>query len=175
MVTHTYFEGVILVLIVSSSLKLVTDTYLYDYADGSQVKIVSGNIDTFFTIAFTCESVFKMIAFGVVQDKGSYLRETWSQLDFFIVTTSLLDASVQSINLPIIKILRILRTLRPLRFISHNSGMKTIVEALLKSLGGIANVGIVILVIWLMFAILAVNLFSGTLHYCTVNTYEIST
>ena len=53
--------------------------------------------------------------------------------------------------------------------------MKTIVEALLKSLGGIANVGIVILVIWLMFAILAVNLFSGTLHYCTNNTYEIST
>ena len=66
MVTHTYFEGFILVLIVSSSLKLVADTYLYDYADGSQVKIVSGNVDTFFTIAFTCESVFKMLAFGVI-------------------------------------------------------------------------------------------------------------
>lgn len=129
--THTAFEGVILVLIILSSIKLVVDTYLNDLPEDSPVKTASGNIDLFFTAAFAMESAIKMISFGVIQDKGSYLRETWSQLDFFIVTTSLIDASFENINLPIIKILRILRTLRPLRFISHNSGMKTIVIALL--------------------------------------------
>jgi hypothetical protein len=52
-------------------------------------------------------------------------------MDFFIVVTSIIDAAFSGIDLPIIKILRLLRTLRPLRFISHNSGMKTIVVALI--------------------------------------------
>ena len=53
--------------------------------------------------------------------------------------------------------------------------MKNIVESLIKSVGAIANVGLVIGVIWTMFAILAVNLWSGSLHYCTVNMFETRT
>lgn len=87
-------------------------------------------MDNFFTAAFAIESVLKAIAFGLFIEHGSYLRETWNQLDFLIVFVSIVDASFENINLPVIKILRLLRTLRPLRFISHNSGMKTIVVAL---------------------------------------------
>ena len=64
-------------------------------------------------------------------------------------------------ELPIIKILRLLRILRPLRFISHNSSMKTVVVALLQSMGAIFNVGIVVALVYMMFAILGVNLFGG--------------
>jgi len=85
----------------------------------------------FFTTAFALESAIRATALGFALDQGSYLRETWSQMDFFIVVISIIDASFSSINLPVIKILRLFRTLRPLRFISHNSGMKTIVSALL--------------------------------------------
>ncbi len=53
-------------------------------------------------------------------DNGSYLTDSWSQLDFFIVVTSFIDMVFSGVNLPFIKILRLLRTLRPLRFISHN-------------------------------------------------------
>ncbi len=77
--------------------------------------------------------------------------------------TSLFDASFSNVNLPVIKILRLLRILRPLRFISHNSDMKTIVVALLSSMGAIFNVGIVVLAVFLMFAILGVNLYAGKL------------
>ena len=101
-------------------------------------------------------------------DKNSYLREAWSQLDFFIVISSLIDASVETIDLSVVKILRLLRTLRPLRFISHNRSMKLIVTALLESVGGIVNVVIVLLLIWLMFAILAINLMKGKLNYCNL-------
>ena len=66
MCTHTAFEGVILVLIIFSSIKLVVDTYLNDYDEESLVKIVSGDIDLFFTAAFAMESTLKMIAFGVI-------------------------------------------------------------------------------------------------------------
>ena len=69
-------------------------------------------------------------------------------------------------SLGFIKIIRLLRILRPLRFISHNKAMKMIVSALLDSGGSMVNVIIVIMVVWLMFAILSVNLFSGKLFYC---------
>lgn len=96
-------------------------------------------------------------------DKGTYLRESWSKLDFFIVTTSIIDASFSNINIPVIKILRLLRTLRPLRFISHNSEMKTIIVALVHSVTGIFYVGILLLLVWMMFAILGVNFLGGKL------------
>ena len=62
-----------------------------------------------------------------------------------------------------------MRTLRPLRFISHNLSMKLMVTALMESVTGIFNVLIVILLVWLMFAILAMNLKSGELNYCSAN------
>ena len=59
-----------------------------------------------------------------------------------------------------------LRILRPLRFISHNENMKTVVIALMESVSGIINITIVIFLIWMMFAILGINLTGGKLHYC---------
>jgi hypothetical protein len=52
--------------------------------------------------------------------------------------------------------------------------MKTLIEALIASLGSIFNVGIVIVVVFLMFSILGVNLFAGKLQYCTVDFYKIN-
>lgn len=86
----------------------------------------------------------------------------------------MIDLAFSNINLPVIKILRLLRTLRPLRFISHNNSMKTIVIALLESVGHILNVVIVVVVVWLMFAILGVNLFGGKMFYCSVDKYQHS-
>ena len=51
--------------------------------------------------------------------------------------------------------------------------MKMVVTALLESIGGIFNVAIVVMIIWMMFGILAVNIFGGKFQYCTVNPYLI--
>ena len=153
------FENFILAIIILSSAKLIYDTYLADLADDNIQVRISNEFDKFFTAVFTLESVSKLIAYGFVMDSNSYLRESWNQLDFFIVVTSLIDALFANVNIPIIKILRLLRILRPLRFISHNSSMKTLVIALISSMGSILNVGVVILMVFMMFAILGVNLF----------------
>jgi hypothetical protein len=52
--------------------------------------------------------------------------------------------------------------------------MKTLIEALMASLPSIANVGVVIVIVFLMFAILGVNLFAGKLQSCTVDFYKIN-
>lgn len=122
---------------------------------------MSNRVDIFFSLFFLFESIIRAVALGMIFEKGSYLRESWNQLDAFIVVSSIVDMSLDNVDIPAIKILRLLRTLRPLRFISHNSNMKTMVEALIKSVGHIINVAVVVVIVWLMFAILGVNLFGG--------------
>jgi hypothetical protein len=159
------FEFFILIIIIFSSLKLIVDTYLLNEPSDSPLVMISNYLDFFFTVFFALESLFKAIASGLIMERGSYLRESWNQLDFFIVVTSTTDMIFSDINLPVIKILRLLRTLRPLRFISHNSGIKIVVVALIQSIGHIMNVAIVVLLVWLMFAILGVSLFGGKFQY----------
>jgi hypothetical protein len=53
--------------------------------------------------------------------------------------------------------------------------MKTVVTALLESVGSITNVAIVVVIVWLMFAILAMNLFGGKFESCSVDAYNIGT
>ena len=147
-------------MIIISSIKLAIDTYL-DF-DNSSTEAVSEFIDFGFTIIFAIESFFKIIAFGLFWDVGSYLRDSWSELDFLIVIISLIDLIFSGVELSFIKILRLLRILRPLRslflffminsvknrFISHNENMKLVVMALMESVAGIINVVVVVLLIW---------------------------
>lgn len=53
--------------------------------------------------------------------------------------------------------------------------MKMVIVALFDSVGSIFNVMIVVMVVWLMFAILGVNLFSGKFYECSITPYKIST
>lgn len=41
-------------------------------------------------VIFTSECVMKIIAFGFVMHPGSYLRNGWNLLDFFIVVIGLI-------------------------------------------------------------------------------------
>jgi hypothetical protein len=129
--------------------------------------------DYFFTVAFIIEMVIKLIALGFVMDDGSYLRDNWNRLDFFIVVTSIVELAFSGLDLPIIKIFRMLRTLRPLRFISHNVAMRLIVGALIESVGSIFNVLVVVAVVYLIFAIVGVSLFGGGFWHCSVEEYRL--
>jgi hypothetical protein len=97
---------------------------------------------------------------------SSYLRDSWSQLDFFIVMASIVDMAFAGVEITFIKVLRILRTLRPLRFISHNKNMKIVVNALMESVTAILNVSVVIGMIWIMFGILAISFLKDEMGYC---------
>lgn len=169
---HKLFDNTIMVLIGFSSFKLALDTYFNKWPEDDPVVIMSTYFDIFLNLAFLLEALTKIVALGFLMDGGSYLRDSWNQLDFFIVFTSMLDMALTGVDLPIIKILRLLRTLRPLRVISHNVAMKLIVASLFESVGAIFNVVIVVLMVWLMFAIFAINIFAGKFFYCTTGIYQ---
>ena len=50
--------------------------------------------------------------------------------------------------------------------------MKLIVASLLESVGAIFNVVIVVVAVWLMFAIFAINIFAGKFFYCSTGIYK---
>ena len=170
-VKHKYFDKAVMYMIFFSSLKLVVETYI-DPKSTSESSIlalqISNKIDIGLNIFFSIEAFMKAVAYGFFLDKNSYLKESWNVLDFFIVVSAILDMTLEGVDLSFIKILRLLRTLRPLRFISHNLSMKLLVSALLESVSGIFNVLIVVVMIWMMFAILGINLLKDKLGYCGV-------
>jgi hypothetical protein len=130
-------------------------------------------LDTTFTVLFFLEMAVKIIALGLIMDDGSYLRDNWNRLDFFIVWASVVEYALKDIQLPIIKIFRMLRVLRPLRFISHNVAMRLIVGALIESVGSIFNVLSVVAVMFLIFAIVGVSFFGGGFFFCSIDKYKL--
>ena len=93
-------------------------------------------------------------------------------LDFVIVTTSIIDLTLINFSVSELKILRLLRILRPLRFISKNVFLKKIVVTLLESIESIVNISVILLVVWLIFAILGISFFNGKLFHCSINPYD---
>ena len=55
---------------------------------------MSNIADDIFNYAFIVELSLKVIAMGLFMDGGSYLRESWNQLDFFIVISSIIDMTL---------------------------------------------------------------------------------
>ncbi|PWA21312.1 hypothetical protein CCH79_00018439 [Gambusia affinis] len=76
---------------------------------------------------FAGEMVVKMVALGVIGEKG-YLGDTWNRLDFFIVIVGMLEYSLDGHNVSLSAI-RTVRVLRPLRAInrvpSHQARIRT--------------------------------------------------
>jgi len=91
------FEGVILTLIIISSISLIIDTPLQD-PEADHIVFV-GYMDNCFTMLFTMECVIKIIAMGFIlnnqamRDRGMspYITNPWNMLDFVVVVASLVD------------------------------------------------------------------------------------
>lgn len=98
LVISTHFETFILIIIVISSVKLSLDTH--DIVGDS-----SEPIDKTLNLIFVAEAGFKIIAYGFFFDKGSYLRNGWNILDFFIVFISIIDMSLTDLNLSFQKVI----------------------------------------------------------------------
>jgi len=163
------FDNFIIACILISSLTLaIENPHKKELTDlGRALKI----IDIVFTVIFLLEMVLKIIAYGFVTPlKGaygySYIRDSWNKLDFLIVIISLLSLGLDSPQLKALKALRTLRGLRPLRLLTHNEGMKRVVSTLMSIIPAIANIIVLVIIAWLIFAILGVQLFSGKLSEC---------
>lgn len=78
------FEYIILLTIFANCIALAVYTP-YPKSDSNVTNSLLEDIEKIFMVIFTSECVMKIIAFGFVMHPGSYLRNGWNLLDFFIV------------------------------------------------------------------------------------------
>ena len=109
---------------------------------------------------FTFELTMKIIAYGFVCHKHSYLRDAWCQLDFVVVSLAWLPILFPAVfgNMSAI---RSVRALRPLRALKRVPGMPVLVGSILQSLPALGNVAGLSAFLFLVFGIIGMNLFKG--------------
>ncbi len=101
-------------------------------------------------------SVFVLeIALRLYAHRGAFFRDPWSVFDFLVVAIALVPASGQ------FAVLRALRVLRVLRVLTIVPSMRRVVGALLGAIPGLASIGLVLLLIYYVFAVIATNLFAA--------------
>ena len=155
-VLSNIFEGFLIVIILMNSLCLA----IYDYEDRDNLTKYNQVISYFgtcFNAIFIMECALKIVAFGFILEKNSYLRDGWNFLDFIVVLSAILEFLPINANTRSLQGIRALRAFRPLRGINSIPSMKKLVKILLISLPNLANVVILLFFIILLFAILGLH------------------
>jgi len=112
-----------------------------------------------FSIAFTIELISKIIAMGYYTDENAYMRDNWNVMDFVIVTMGwFAELMGEGGGLTA---LRAMRVLRPLRTIKGIPELKRIIESMIASIPDLTTVFGLCASIYLLFAILGVQIFQG--------------
>ena len=107
-------------------------------------------IDRLILAVFVVEIGLKLYAHG-----PRFFRQPWNVFDFLVVGIALIPASGP------LAVLRALRVLRVLRLISMVPRLRFVVEALLKALPGISSIGLLMLVLFYVFAVMSTGLFGA--------------
>ncbi|KAG6444901.1 hypothetical protein O3G_MSEX003637 [Manduca sexta] len=167
-VENKYFEGVVLTVILLSSLALALEDINLPYRP--LLREILFYMDIVFTVIFVIEMLIKWLALGFKE----YFTSAWCWLDFIIVVLSLMNhgAAIAGVgDIPLFRSMRTLRALRPLRAVSRWEGMRVVVYALVKAIPSMFSVLLVCLFFWLIFAIIGVQLFAGKFYKCVDMNY----
>ncbi|CAC9536293.1 putative calcium channel protein [Leishmania infantum JPCM5] len=126
-------------------------------------------LDDIFSIIFAVEMVLKWISMGVVLPVGrAYFWHRWNIFDFFIVIISLVSWGRPDIFLRYLKVMRCFRILGPLRYWKWgSSSMSHVARAIWDSIPTLANVCLLMLMNYIVWAIIFVSLFMDKFNYCS--------
>nr|XP_042899987.1 voltage-dependent T-type calcium channel subunit alpha-1G isoform X2 [Parasteatoda tepidariorum] len=168
--TNKWFDYAILVFIASNCVTLAMERPTIPPNSYERLFLTSANY--IFTIVFTFEMAVKVLAKGLWYGPNAYFKSGWNVMDGFVVGISLVDLllSVVAESSPrifgILRVFRLLRSLRPLRVINRAPGLKLVVQTLLSSLRPIGNIVLICCTFFIIFGILGVQLFKGSMFYC---------
>ncbi|KAG2496637.1 hypothetical protein HYH03_005457 [Edaphochlamys debaryana] len=121
-------------------------------------------LDTVFTILFTVEIALQTIAKNFILGPGAYLHDGWNGIDFVSTATGYLAFIPFGADGGGITGLRALRALRPLRALKVIPGLKVLVQCLLEILPLLVDVLFLLVWVFIVFGIIALNLFMGSLR-----------
>jgi len=158
-VKHEAFERVMFLLIGLSCVVMALERPGMEKSLERTLK----RVDLALAVCFALEVSLKSFAFGL----RSFLRERVNRLDLCIVLFAILEICLTSAGgLGAIRSLRILRAIRPLRALTKSPGMRMVLKSVALSVGAMANVSAVLLLVFAVFGILGVQIFAGRFYRC---------
>ena len=172
--TNPLFESFIIFIIMASSICLGIEgppdaEYLQDY---EAIRTILAILDVVFFLIFWVECILKIVSMGFKE----YISDGWNKLDFSVVMLSTLDAGLRMCescsSYAWVKVFRVARVLRPLRVARRFDNIRIIVDALLSAIGGVAAVLALAIFIYLVFAVLGLNMFAGKFWSCQEEGFE---
>lgn len=140
-------QGAIIALIVANAVTLGLETFpplARRFGD------VLHTVDQALLAIFVIELLLKLAAHG-----PRFFRSGWNLFDFVVVGIALLPSSGA------LSVLRALRVLRVLRLISTVPKMRFVVESLARSLPGLGSIGLLLLLFFYVFAVMATKLYGA--------------
>ena len=126
-------------------------------------------VNYIFTGVFIAECILKLLAYGPI----GYFHSGWNKFDFFVVIASIVDLIVDNIDgidasflksFQIIRVLRVLRVTRVLRLVKALKGLEKLIQTLTWSISALANVFLLMLIIFCIFAILGCYFYDGIVY-----------
>lgn len=141
-------QGLIIVLIVLNAVTLGLETSESVMARfGGFLQLLDRAILTVFVVE---------IALKLYARRLRFFREPWNVFDFVVVGIALIPASGP------LAVLRALRVLRVLRLVSMVPQLRFVVEALLRAVPGISSIGLLMLILFYVFGVMATGLYGAS-------------
>merc|ERR1719193_1799998 len=149
-VIHPLFDPLIMACIVLNTFTMCLEYY---EAPTSYNKLLDG-LDTFYIVVFTVEAMVKVVGLGWKQ----YIGNSWNKFDFFIVIVGIISLFELSGDASF-NVLRLFRIGRVLRLINKAKTLRTHFLTLMYSIPSLWNIGLLILVIFFVYAVVGMHLF----------------
>ncbi|PSC71712.1 voltage-gated ion channel superfamily isoform A [Micractinium conductrix] len=160
LMTMQFTDYFLVAVVLLSCAEMAMETAAMDPA-ARRTKVMHW-IDVSTTAVFGLEALLKVVAFGF----RPYISFNTNKLDLGVVSISVVLLIVESTGFRFLKALRVLRAVRPLRMLTRSRSMLMVFHTLVRSLAAMGNVTVLAGLVFLIFAILGVQLFAGLLWSC---------
>jgi len=171
------FQGIILFVIIFNAAIMGVET-IQGLPSGVYGAIAL--INTVCLWIFIAEIIIKFLAYGL-----DYFKDPWNWFDMIIVGVSMISGLPFMAAFRAVRVLRVLKSLKALRgtkLIGHVRHLQVIIAAIVKSVPSILWTGILLLLIYYIFALIGVNLFGeafpewfGTIGKAMYTLFQVMT
>lgn len=172
LVHSSWYQNLVVMVILLAAIVVGLETYP---AIMARYGVTLRVLDKVIVGIFVVEIALKLAALG--RNWPQFFKDGWNVFDFAVVAVCLMP-----FNTEFAAVFRLVRILRVLRLISALPRLQLIVGALLKSIPSIGYVGVLLTLLFYVFAVLGVSLFGqndpfrfGTLQAALLTLFQIAT
>nr|XP_014290084.1 voltage-dependent calcium channel type A subunit alpha-1 isoform X17 [Halyomorpha halys] len=166
------FEYAVLLTIIANCVVLALEEHL-PQGDKTTLAKKLEQTEAYFLGIFCVEASLKILALGFVLHRGSYLRNIWNIMDFFVVVTGSMTIFAES-NVDVdLRMLRSFRVLRPLKLVSRIPSLQVVLKSIIKAMAPLLQIGLLVLFAIVIFAIIGLEFYSGALHKTCYNLEDL--